>query len=1380
MKEKDQVMDDLIKLRKKILELEQKNRLYSETERSGKVGGWQFDPVTLKQTWTDEVFRILEIDLEKGTPEVPKGLEFIDPEFRSIAEKAVQRAMEDGAPYNQEWIVTTSKGNKKWVNAVCNPKMADGKVASISGSFQDITSKKLVEEQLKALNQQLVANEQQLKASNQQLQANEQQLRAALQQLQAGEQQLKGINEKIKESEKVLKHSYDLMKYIIEHNRSAVAVHDKNLKYIYVSQRYLEDYKVKEKDIIGKHHYDIFPDLPQKWRDVHKKALLGEVSKADDDPYYKDDGTIEWTRWECRPWYEKDNTIGGFIVYTEVITERKRTEEKLKKNDALLTEVGNIAQIGGWEMDLVNRSAHWTKGSYDVVEIDYNDPVPGPDEHLEYYLPEYREMISQKMTDLIEQGIELDFQAEAKTAKGNVKWFNAHGRRIMKNGKCIKLVGTLQDITREKQAEIALKESEERLKLVIKGSNDAAWDWDFANKGIYYSPNWWVHIGYEPNELHVNDQLWYELTHPEDREIVDATLEQALETDLESYQVEFRLKHKLGHYVPVLSRGFITRDEDNNIIRVTGSNQDLTKIKKTETELIKAKKKAEANEANITAIIEGTTNSIWAFNRNYEILYINHVFQKEFLQSFGVLLEPGMNLVEALPYSLQPFWKPRYDRVIGNEQFTTEDAVPTDNGTIYIQVSFNPIIKSGKVIGGSCMGSNITSRKLIEIELQEAKERAEESEDMMLKVNKKHSAMIENIGDIIAIVGTDGMNKYQSPNVEKWFGWKPEELLGNSWDKIHPEDVEMIQQEFAKVLESEDTLKVEYRFKCKDGTYKPIELTATNFSNDPIIDGILLNYHDISERKLSEIALTEAKEKAEKSEAKLIEAQQTASLGHWEMDIVNDKLTWSDEIYNIFGVSKEDFEVSGENFYKAIHPDDLQKYLRTRDEKFSRTEDLDITHRIIRPNGEVRYVRGIARLSYDENNNPKNAFGTVQDITQIKQYEYELLNAKEKAEESDRLKSAFLANMSHEIRTPMNGILGFTNLLHNPNLTGEELQKFVDIIQKSGDRMLITVNDIIDISRIESGLVELSVSKMNINEQLKYLHAFFKPEASKKGIELVFKNNIPEQQNICITDLEKFNSIITNLIKNAIKFTNNGTIELGYSIKEENGSQKLEFYVVDTGIGIPKDRQKAIFDRFVQADIEDKQANQGSGLGLAISKAYAEMLGGEIWVDSEVGKGSTFYFTIDYNSESEPKSIKKNDGQIIKDENISDKLNILVVEDDETSQDLISILIEKFAKKIINVSSGLEAVEACRNNADIDLILMDIQLPNMNGYEATRKIRQFNEDVVIIAQTAYALTGDKEKAISMGCNDYISKPLNKLELYELIKKYFKKTFSNTN
>jgi signal transduction histidine kinase len=401
----------------------------------------------------------------------------------------------------------------------------------------------------------------------------------------------------------------------------------------------------------------------------------------------------------------------------------------------------------------------------------------------------------------------------------------------------------------------------------------------------------------------------------------------------------------------------------------------------------------------------------------------------------------------------------------------------------------------------------------------------------------------------------------------------------------------------------------------------------------------------------------------------------------------------------------------------------------------------------------------------------KNLEKTVEERTN------ELQIAKERAEESDRLKSAFLANMSHEIRTPMNGILGFSELLKNPELTGDEQQEYLGIIEKSGERMLNIINDIVDISKIEAGLMKLDIEESNINKQIEYIYTFFKPEVEAKGITFSLRNSLSKEQSIIYTDREKTYAILTNLVKNAIKYTEEGSIEFGCKVLETLHAMSLQFYVRDTGIGIPKHRQEAIFERFIQADIADKMARQGAGLGLSISKAYIEMLGGKIWVESEVGIGSTFYFTLPYNTSHERIIAQKNLQESQAENDPAPEvqgLKILIAEDDETSEMLLGIGVKKLSKQTLKARTGVEAVEIYLENPDIDLILMDIQMPGMNGYEATRQIRQINKDVVIIAQTAYGLSGDREKAIDAGCNDYIAKPVKNDELQRLIQKYFKK------
>ncbi|MDX9747793.1 MAG: PAS domain S-box protein [Paludibacter sp.] len=390
-------------------------------------------------------------------------------------------------------------------------------------------------------------------------------------------------------------------------------------------------------------------------------------------------------------------------------------------------------------------------------------------------------------------------------------------------------------------------------------------------------------------------------------------------------------------------------------------------------------------------------------------------------------------------------------------------------------------------------------------------------------------------------------------------------------------------------------------------------------------------------------------------------------------------------------------------------------------------------------------------------------------IVQRNQSQQALRIAKEKAEESDRLKSAFLANMSHEIRTPMNGILGFAELLKEPELDGEQQQEYIRIIEKSGTRMLNIINNIIDISKIEAGLMQVQLQETNINDQLQFVATFFQPEAEARGIKLRVHAPLPHSAVILTTDTEKVYAVLTNLVKNAIKYSLKGTIEVGYRVLTNTEPAQLELYVKDEGIGIPADRQDAVFERFIQADIADTMARQGAGLGLSISKAYVDLLGGKLWVESKEDVGSTFYFTLPYQLSTPGENTRS--VQTTVSSPSRKKLKILIVEDDEISEQLIEISLRSYVENFLKAKTGSQAIEMCKNHPDIELILMDIQLPELSGYEATRRIREFNKDVIIIAQTAYGMSNERDNALTAGCNDYISKPIKREELLRLIQNY---------
>ncbi len=388
-----------------------------------------------------------------------------------------------------------------------------------------------------------------------------------------------------------------------------------------------------------------------------------------------------------------------------------------------------------------------------------------------------------------------------------------------------------------------------------------------------------------------------------------------------------------------------------------------------------------------------------------------------------------------------------------------------------------------------------------------------------------------------------------------------------------------------------------------------------------------------------------------------------------------------------------------------------------------------------------------------------------------KELENQLLAAKEKAEEADKLKSAFLANMSHEIRTPMNAIIGFSQLIALPNLTAEKKKQYIDIITNKGNSLVKLINDIIDASKVEAGQLTVIFVPCNINNLLRNLHRFYiKDRLFQKRETVDIKLILPIGTDFLdlVTDEGRLEQVFTNLIGNALRYTEKGSIEFGYKLD----NQLVTFFVKDTGVGIDPQMQTMIFERFRQVEDLSGKKSGGTGLGLSISKGIVDLLGGSIWVESELDMGTTFYFTLPYRV-LEKTDIKKEMKRIEDEENYPDWKNkvILVAEDEEVNYIFVNELLNLTGATVLWAKDGAQAVDLVKTIKKIDLILMDIKMPIMNGYAATMEIRQINPKLPIVAQTAYAFSEDRQKAEAAGCNDYITKPINSNDLFEMLQKY---------
>ncbi len=624
----------------------------------------------------------------------------------------------------------------------------------------------------------------------------------------------------------------------------------------------------------------------------------------------------------------------------------------------------------------------------------------------------------------------------------------------------------------------------------------------------------------------------------------------------------------------------------------------------------------------------------------------------------------------------------------------------------------------------------------------------------------------------LAIEGTmDGLwdwnlltdHVYRSDQYARMLEYESEELsyTSKAWqDLLHPDDKDTALKEVNYYLTKKvDHYESTFRMRTKAGSYRWINARGKAVFDNAGKPYRFVGFHtDITEKKEYEEALRE-------SEKRFRFVFDYSGTGKFLTTPGGNLMRVNHAFAKMLGYSIE--EIYQLNFEQITHPEDRDKSKESMNCLLANKRDsYRMEKRYFHKNGDIIWVDVSTSLLRNESGDPKYFITNIIDITDKKKQELELIKAKEKAEESDKLKTAFLHNISHEIRTPLNGIIGFTDMLSNYDNPPEKREQFSEIIRNSSDQLLSIINDIISIATIEAGHEKMHEKEVDINNILHLVEEQNSLKIGTKKLSLTISSELSDDEATVLTDKTKLIQILTNLVGNAIKFTFEGDINVNCKLE----GKLIKFAIRDTGIGIPPEMHERIFDRFFQVDHGDARLFDGTGLGLSIVKSYVELLKGEIHVESKPEKGSIFSILIPYKPVKSPKAVKISAHDVLKH---IEHATILIAEDEAENYELLKEYLSDLNLNIIYAANGLQAVEACRNNPTISLVLMDVKMPKMDGYEAAWQIKKFRPRLPVIIQTAYVFQNEREKSMSAYINGFIEKPISKDILLDTLLKVYK-------
>lgn len=768
-------------------------------------------------------------------------------------------------------------------------------------------------------------------------------------------------------------------------------------------------------------------------------------------------------------------------------------------------------------------------------------------------------------------------------------------------------------------------------------------------------------------------------------------------------------------------------------------------------ELNDSKTLIELNEKKMRMIIDNTTDLEIFRNSNGRIEYVSPSVQTLLGYEPESLINSDITIEDLVAEECKTNIEEVIYRVSKGETVVNHECklIHKNGQEKCVSISSVPVFDASLVLVGiRCSIRDITEKK-------KAIEQLVLSKNLYRQLSFEQELVLDNLPALAYYKDTKNCYVQVNKYVADAMGMAKEELAGKDLadiypkklaDKYYADDLEVIRSKTAK-------------FAIEEPWVTNNDLRWISTSKIPLLDennqvkGIIGLSLDITAQKEKELLL-----KTRDQHMKLITSNIPAIIYHvdYNLTFIFANLefeNFTNKLNNDI-LGKKMVDVLDDYAYTSMYPF-IQRVLSG--------DVISFENEMINAKGQKRVFKTTFVPEAGKNNEVDGFFAMAIDLTAEIDYKRQLIVAKDKAEESDRLKTAFLSNISHEIRTPMNGIMGFAQLLVKSTTSDEKRNMYIATIEESCQKLLSVINDIIDVSKIETGQIDVINEPANINHLLNEIFTKNQQFRNTSGIDFAVSCDLPENKSKIEIDKVKFLKVLECLISNAKKFTKQGRIELGYKLK----GYFMEFFVKDSGIGIPAYMHDKIFNSFLQVERGMNRNYGGTGLGLSITRGYVNLMGGKIWLKSEVGVGTEFYFTVPY------KKITDEQKEVVIDTELDhDKfVKILVAEDEEINYEYIKAVFEDTNYHLVHVYNGLDAVEYCNANDDVSLILMDIKMPIMDGYKATKIIRESNPTIPIIAQTAFALSDDAGRIKSYGFDDYISKPMPEDVLLEMVKKH---------